>query len=645
VAKGYWIRLRARSFFFEDRQGHALALVSADLFAVPGGLKARVAELVQRGLADAKLDVRLPPESIVLAATHTHQGPGNFMTSAIYNQFASSFPGFSRPLFDFLAKRIASAVVASAIDARSRKETVQLRLRTGEVGHGLLVNRAPRTFLLNLERDSILSALDDGTKPVCEPLPGEPATEWQFGACPRLRAIDRGMTILEVSSGGTPLGALLFFAAHPSVLEAAAPLYSPDVFGYAAQALRDRFGAVGFFNGAEGDVVARRTQRDFADVAILGERLAEAALRIGEQPSTSLDAPDIQVKARAVDLTTSDQRTCGAARLSEQAVFGSAAMGGAEGDRTALYDLGWREGPRGKPGGDQAGKLPALDSPLLRPVKLTKDFAPPGVFPRWLPIAEAAIGPLRLLAVPFEASTAEGVALRAALGGAGHGALEIVGLSNEYASYVATREEYGAQDYMGASTLWGPNEGSFAACVATRLEPVAAGAVPAGRFAPGPGPDEPFGPSFLGAVERPDDGLDRVLLELSGEPERKLPWFKWREPEPASMAQTSRRVSIWQLAPSGWRPLEDDRGSRFFTAALEASGTWSAIWLSPLLERAVRMRSRGDRPPAPALSGTFAFVVEWKGAPLSCSEAFMVGGDAPVRHGSLAEAPCDSYRR
>lgn len=45
ISRGYWTRLYARAFFIVDRNGHAVVLVSADLFGVPAGLRARTMEL------------------------------------------------------------------------------------------------------------------------------------------------------------------------------------------------------------------------------------------------------------------------------------------------------------------------------------------------------------------------------------------------------------------------------------------------------------------------------------------------------------------------------------------------------------------------------------------------------------------------
>ncbi len=665
LARGYWIRLRARAFFFEDTSGHAVALVAADLFAIGGGLQAHVARLVNQRLARANLDVSLPPGAIVVAATHTHHSPGNYMTAPIFNQFGSSHPGFSRPLFDFLADRIAQAVVDAATQARRRTDAVLLRLYSGKAGHDLFRNRAPRTFLLNVDRERILSALEgDDASPLCVPMPGEVDGQWaELAGCPRLRAVDRALTILELVErtprGDATAGAIVFVAGHPTALEADAPFYSPDIFGYASQELERRWGGpiVAYFNGAEGDITTRRTVRDLMDVTILGERLARETARIRSGPPIVIEAPRIGLQTRLIHVSERDQRTCGPAALADAPTPGFAVPGGAEGDRTILYDLGWREGVRGKPADGQGDKMPALDSPLVRPLRLSSLLAPPEMFPAWLPLSVVTIGPLRALTVPFEVSTAQGMALREAVGGPGalHGSVELIGMANEYGYYVATEDEYAAQDYMGAATLWGPHQGAFLACNAGRAEPVSAGLVPARQFIPGAEPLEPFGPSFIGdVIHRADDGLHRVLLDSAGAPERHLPWFSWDEPgicgaslppDQRGMPQTCRRVAIVRRTPDGWQPFEDDRGTRFFTAPLGARGPWSAIWLTPILERAARMQGRiQSSAPKPRVSGRFAFVVYWNDRPWRCSEPFDLGPGIATKSEALAVASCDVVR-
>lgn len=70
------------------------------------------------------------------------------------------------------------------------------------------------------------------------------------------------------------------------------------------------------------------------------------------------------------------------------------------------------------------------------------------------------IGNLAVLGVPFEVTTMSGRRLRKtvldALAPAGVDTVVIAGLANDYLHYMATREEYSAQMYEGASTYAGP---------------------------------------------------------------------------------------------------------------------------------------------------------------------------------------------
>ena len=47
---------------------------------------------------------------------------------------------------------------------------------------------------------------------------------------------------------------------------------------------------------------------------------------------------------------------------------------------------------------------------------------------------------------------------RAAAAGVADAVVVVAGLSNEYADYTTTREEYSVQRYEGASTIYGPHQ-------------------------------------------------------------------------------------------------------------------------------------------------------------------------------------------
>jgi hypothetical protein len=107
-----------------------------------------------------------------------------------------------------------------------------------------------------------------------------------------------------------------------------------------------------------------------------------------------------------------------------------------------------------------------------------------------------------------------------------------IGLANDYADYCASPDEYMAQEYVGASTLWGPNEGPVLGCALRDLR--SAGARPPEpsvrkmKVHPGGEPPERFGYAFLGEGRNaPDEELGKILRDRDDLPARKLPWATW----------------------------------------------------------------------------------------------------------------------
>jgi len=110
IARGTWMPLYARAFYFQDTMGRSVAMVSCDLFAVSAGLRSDVLRRVNQ-------KERLEPAALLLSATHTHHGPANFASSAAYNGFGGPLPDFDSEVFNFLSERIASAIVQAISDA------------------------------------------------------------------------------------------------------------------------------------------------------------------------------------------------------------------------------------------------------------------------------------------------------------------------------------------------------------------------------------------------------------------------------------------------------------------------------------------------------------------------------------------------
>jgi hypothetical protein len=626
MARGTWTRLYARAFFFADPQGGVAVFVSCELFAIPRGLSAQVARDVGRKWTER--GIAIPPEAITLAATHTHQSPGNFMTAAAYNEFGSKYGGFSRDLFDFLSRQIASAIDIAISDALEHPAdphapgNTVLRVRQGKT-ELLQLNRSPRTFMLNADALAMMQALQPWTSETgkCEVIAerGEATKDFDLFGCPRRRAFDPSFTVLEITRGGALVGAMVFYAAHPTVLDHHAPIYSSDFAGIAMAALerrhpRSAYGTTpvyGFFNGAEGDVVARRGVRDVREVVAVGEAFAASVRSTLESPPPPAPMHKPAIVVRSVDLVPG--RTCvddahRAVTLAMTPVVGAAAVGGGENDRTILFDLGFREGQVEIPRERQGGKLPVLDSQILEGIRLTHLFGPPRKFPAELPLRYVEIGNLAIAAFPAEIGTAAGRRILARLGEDS----VIVGLANEYSSYVATAEEYAAQDYMAAFTIWGPDEAEVFACEMAKLkknerenlkndpQPAYPRTIEARTYSPGHPAEDfdsrvTFGPLGIGELRKAaDEELAAILLDVRGVPARGLPNVCW--PETAEdlqadfAASAHRRVAIQAETAGQWTDIDDDRGLGIMTVLMKApdagdsARSMAAIWLRPILD-------------------------------------------------------------
>lgn len=579
VARGYWTRLYVRAFYFEDAAGRGLALASCDLFAVPAGLKAEVLRRVNaQGVA-------LPPESFILSATHTHHGPGGHMTSPVYNGLGAALPGFDRRLFDALADRIAAAVVA----ARSASAPATLELRQGWAG-GLQRNRAIAPFLRNPEPDraAVNRLARDGGVTCAD--------------CSRLAAVDPTLLTLEVKHGAAPAALLVFYAIHPTAMSHDGPLYQSDLTGYAMSLLEKEVPVAGFFNGAEGDVSPDWGRQDRDDVLRFGGQLARAVLDLRRKPPAQTAAsPALRLSARNFPNNWHEERPNGAPKFAHKPASGVAQIGGAEDGRTAFfYIAGWRGGwttaaPAGRKG-DQGNKEPGLRGPARKlledldtgalsklPVRLdlTRAITHNG-YPAQFPVAVVGIGDVLLIAaVPVEMTTTMGLRVRRQLETTSGAPIALVGLANEYFSYTTTPEEYAAQQYEGASTLAGPEEGP---AIGEMLVEAAAGASErTGRVAPvefqvGPKRKLGFSPAMLGPVRNMvDEDLDALLPASLVRAESQVPRAEWMETADGDWKSEERRVRICDAETGAEVGSEID----ILTVLADGRGQarrWNALW-------------------------------------------------------------------
>lgn len=631
TARGYWTRLFARAIYLEDHEADAIVLVVCDLWSIPGGLSDRVAELV----AHEENARHLGRGQIVLAATHTHHSPGNFSTSAMYNQFASPRAGFDGRLFDFLAHRIAAAVAAAARTA----EPATARWTQAPVG-GVARNRSFDAFALNPDAAELLAEnleLDVGSVVTHVSTPDA------------YRAVDPTLTVLRLARASEPeqlIAAAGFYAVHATAMGPQSEVYSSDLFGVAAtlveqslarsQAGRSAAPVVALFNGAEGDVSPNWVQQDRANTIRVGSALAgtmESLLRGADRPLSSEAQPGVSYQFdRIVIAGARFESPAGVPRQTAvRAQPGASQLGGAEDGRTPLFDLGWREGVTSLPAAGQGPKRNVLNPwglelPwFVRPV--VRALAPALDVPRVLPAGVYQVGDLIFATLPGEFTTMMG--RRIARGVAGAQGKEqtvvLIGLAGEYLSYFTTPEEYAAQHYEGGSTLYGPESGPLVAHELARL----AAALPEKKpqasrtFSYRAGAARRFDLNEIGVEPRAaDDGLADVLQDLeSGRPVRDYPQFvwtddmpRWRRPYRDALTPA---VAIETLAAGGtWEQLriggvaETDEGLSFVTVALAAAppqSKWAAIWMVP---------------PGAAPTGSYRFRVQRMNGQEVCSQPF-----------------------
>lgn len=219
--------LTVRALVMADAETR-VALVSVDFLGWPAILGDRARKRVKT----------IPPENILIAATHTHSAPDPY---AFPDQNGKT--GADLEYLHSVADRIGDAIN----EAAARMEPVSVRMATGKVEGRIAYN-------------AYADALFD---PRCSVI--------QFLRQP-----------------GKPLAILVNYAIHPEVLGARAGICSPDLIGPLYDTLAAEGAGVGmFFNGAQGGMVTAdnrreggKEARDWPECVRIGTALARESLRI-----------------------------------------------------------------------------------------------------------------------------------------------------------------------------------------------------------------------------------------------------------------------------------------------------------------------------------------------------------------------------
>ncbi len=565
---GFRTRLKVRVVHL--RQGtSSVALVALDLLAGSA--------LLQQAVAAAIADTDVPLSGIFLAATHTHAGPGQYSGSAFYNDWASNRPGFDPEYAAFLVDRI-SAAVREAVTTR--------RPATAAIGctevYGLTRNRSLGAFVRNPE-----------------------AADRRIEDHRKYAAVDPRLHLLRVDDTGGPLASFSWFSIHGTGISHHDPSYNADVWAYVNGELADRVAAATGRRPVSGAVVAshgdmtpavRPGMLVFPEAERVGRGIGTAAAALHAQLAVELNT-GFAVGARLDQIDLDTDPVVDGIRLASPRIGWAKTAGAAENTTPVLHLVPpFKAGfGRRRPKGPHGEKRIA-GTELLHPVLVGR----PAEFPRVLPVHLLLIGDRAVVGLPFETTVEAGRRIGAAVVAS---ALPVEhafvsSLVDDHCDYLTTPEEYSAQYYEGASTLFGPQQQAWVAGAARRVaEDLAAGAAPV-----------PLARSF-------DFGLHRYLPRPTGiaaareaqqvrfveaTPSEDPYWEQtWTDVAPGDLSWHDPMVRVEVESEAGWSPAAydgrpvDDQGWRLgvtYLGAARGRHTYAARWYAPPLGRPLRHR-------------------------------------------------------
>lgn len=621
------------------RGDRKLALVSVELFAVPAGLQ----EDVARAVADLGYD----RTSVVLAASHTHSGPGGFANNPTYNTAAPSpqtiadplsFYKFFNPdppdrqLYTFLVQQIAASVRRADADrAPAAAAWGSTRLS------GLTQNRSLEAHLAN---HSITGLGYGEGKAEMDP----DGADHTLSPSVDVLRVDKLKRRRGRKPRRIPIGGWSTFANHGTVVHAEFEAYSGDHHAAAWRRFAARVRRAGkvpkrqtvvnvYPNADEGDQTAGIANVGPAAADAVGSAEARAMFRAWRRAGKGLKRrPALEGRWTRACLCGRDTAT---GPVDTQGRVGLGFLTGSEEGRGPLFDVtgvpfeGRTCPDRGEAQGAKCVVEGAGNPPPAVPVSV------------WRVVDRAIVG------VPGEATKEIGTRIKAAVNDAlrprGVRGTVIAGLAGDFIQYISTPEEYGQQSYEGASTLWGPNEGTWFVERYAEL----ARALASGRPAEAPydydasygvRPDGPaYGPGAesgsVVAQPGPVERLQRAEFSFSG------------APSGGDLPTDRAFITAQRLVRGKWRKIATDLGMQFLWRVGE-DGLYRVQWEVPLSARVGEYRFRvtarryelttGSFRVAPStrlevVDGRLRYPPAEPNVDLTARPAFAVGGDGRTR--------------
>jgi len=481
---GIHLRLRARAFAFEDDDtatGKRFCFVSVD-----GGMGS---DLVNLRVVD-KLNAELGQDvytmsTLSISGTHSHSGPGGYLQYVLYQ---STSLGFVRETFDAWVTGITNAIVM----AHRQLQKGKVFMAQGDL-YGANINRSPTSYLMNTQEERDLYPEGD---------------------------TDKNMLLLHLTadSSGDSLGVLNWFAVHGTSMNNTNTLTSGDNKGYASYMLERTINGPTVTTG-QGSFVAAFASTNLGDTSpntngakcidtgapcdgttstcngkcenciafgpgtngdmfestqIIGDKQFQFALELMKDSSSSevvgpIDYRHSFVKMSSLNVTLSDGKV---KTLCSPAMGYSFAAGTTDGPGMFNFTQG---AITSNPFWNKVRDFLSQPTPEEiacqepKPILLnTGDINIPYEWdPETVPLQILRLGNVFILSIPAELTTMAGRRLRNTIrdiiseGGLVPSDQKVVvtiaGLANGYSSYVTTFEEYRAQRYEAASTIFGPH--------------------------------------------------------------------------------------------------------------------------------------------------------------------------------------------
>eukprot|EP01038_Epipyxis_sp_PR26KG_P009368 gene9368-12621_t len=475
---GIHLRLWSRAFVFEQ-DDKRVAFVSVDGGMGSDLVNYKVIERLNSILGEAVYTL----DNLAISGTHTHSGPAGFLQYVLYQ--VTSF-GYVQETLDAWVEGITNSIVSAHKSLRNGKAMIAQGSLTGSN-----INRSPTSYLLNPESER--NQYKDGNT-------------------------DKNMLLVNVvSETGKSLGVVNWFAVHGTSMNNTNTLTSGDNRGYASYALEKELNGkysvpgmgpfvsafastnlgdvspntngakcidtgldcepytstcngrsekcIAFGPGTNGDI--------FESTQIIGDKQFQHALNLMNEAKEELRGT-VDYRHSFVDMSKLNVKLSDGSnvRLCSPAMGYAFAAGTTDGPGMFGFT---QNTTSGNPFWDRVRDF--LSEPTAeeiacqapKPILLnTADIAIPYDWdPRIVPIQILRVGNLFILSAPSEFTTMAGRRLRNAIRSILENGkvvapgqeifITIAGLTNCYSSYVTTYEEYQAQRYEAASTIFGPH--------------------------------------------------------------------------------------------------------------------------------------------------------------------------------------------